>query len=479
MIEIKAILLAAGRGTRISRYIDIPKSVLEVEGKPLIRRTAEILLSKGIDITVCIGYQQEKIKNSLKGLDIDYFQNPFFDITNSIGSLWFAKEKIKGTTIFINGDVYFDESLLDMLIASNHEATMLADKTRIHNGDYFFSINDGGLLEKYGKELTLENRTAEYVGMAKISADFVPKFVKRLGELVESQKHDFWWEDVLYSFVGEEDIATIDVDGKFWAEIDYLDDYERILNHISSVSRVYDKKIAINADEVCSFYDNRALRYNELGMSSVLLGDQDKALAEQWNEYERDNIAPKLKIDKNSKVLDIGCGIGRWAKICMPIANSYCGTDFSNEMISLAKNISSHEHAEFLNLSFSETVNHAYPEKFNTVIIAGLCMYVNDNELKGNFKSLVNLLEEYSIIYLTETVGLNKRFTLNNFYSDNLKAKYNVIYRTTEEYNDYYQIFLDNGFEIVEQSFLPKLNDDEKFSETNRYYTILKRSTRQ
>ena len=49
----KAILLAAGRGTRISKYIkEIPKSTLPIkDGTPLIRHTAEIMLSKGIEVS--------------------------------------------------------------------------------------------------------------------------------------------------------------------------------------------------------------------------------------------------------------------------------------------------------------------------------------------------------------------------------------------------------------------------------------------
>ena len=38
-----------------------------------------------------------------------------------------------------------------------------------------------------------------------------------------------WWEDVLYSFVEERSIYVRDIQGMFWAEVDYIEDYERIL----------------------------------------------------------------------------------------------------------------------------------------------------------------------------------------------------------------------------------------------------------
>lgn len=54
----RAILLAAGKGTRISRMIEpIPKCTLPINGEPLIRYTVKMLVEKGMDITVCVGYK--------------------------------------------------------------------------------------------------------------------------------------------------------------------------------------------------------------------------------------------------------------------------------------------------------------------------------------------------------------------------------------------------------------------------------------
>ena len=52
----KAILMAAGVGSRISRSVNKPKSTLEVDGVPLITRTIDMLISKGIEVAVVIGF---------------------------------------------------------------------------------------------------------------------------------------------------------------------------------------------------------------------------------------------------------------------------------------------------------------------------------------------------------------------------------------------------------------------------------------
>ena len=47
--------------------------------------------------------------------------------------------------------------------------------------------------------------------------------------MIENGDYDLWWENVLYSFVGEEEVRTFDVDGVFWSEIDTIEDYRRVV----------------------------------------------------------------------------------------------------------------------------------------------------------------------------------------------------------------------------------------------------------
>lgn len=233
----KAILLAAGKGSRISRMVqEIPKSTLPINGVPLIRRNVEILQKKGLETVVCVGYQQDVIRKALQGYEVTYYFNPFYSVTNSIASLWFARQELEGECLILNADVFFSETILEMIMAERDPAVMLVDKSRRKTGDYFFATTASGCIKEYGKDLPLQYRSCEYVGIAKISSDFMPVFANRLEQLVNESKHDLWWENTLYSFTNENEheIHTKDVEGSFWSEIDYFDDYERILNYLSS-----------------------------------------------------------------------------------------------------------------------------------------------------------------------------------------------------------------------------------------------------
>lgn len=231
----KIIILAAGRGTRISKLIgNIPKCTVDVCGKPLIIRTLELFKKNGVEaVAISLGYKHDVVSEVIKGHNVREYYNPFFHVTNSIASLWFALKEFDGTedVIICNGDVFWTQEVFDAIAKDERDIVMLADRSKADSGDYFFKTDNGKLLA-YGKELTRDNRDCEYVGIAKISKEIVPLFKERLLKLINSQECDKWWENILYSMVGERDIYIKDVEGAFWAEVDFIEDYNRILTYV-------------------------------------------------------------------------------------------------------------------------------------------------------------------------------------------------------------------------------------------------------
>ena len=64
-----------------------------------------------------LGYRADYVKGILKSEDVKLFYNPFFDITNSITSLWFAREELgQDDMLIMNGDVFLEDRFLDVLL---------------------------------------------------------------------------------------------------------------------------------------------------------------------------------------------------------------------------------------------------------------------------------------------------------------------------------------------------------------------------
>lgn len=232
----KAIILAAGIGTRISKFIEEkPKCMVDIGGKVLIEYTVDMLREKNIeDITIVVGYKAEIIKNQLKGKNVNFVYNPFFDVTNGIASMWFARDYLVPgeETMIMSGDVYLEPEIVDELIKFDKSPVLLADSSRRIEADYRYQY-ENGILKKYGKDLSVEETTGECLGVAKLGADFVSTYKEHMINMINSQCHSVWWENVLYDLSSCEDIYIHDVSGIFWSEVDYVEDYRRILEHRS------------------------------------------------------------------------------------------------------------------------------------------------------------------------------------------------------------------------------------------------------
>lgn len=227
-----AILMAAGSGKRISRKINgFCKCTLDIGGMPLIRYTVEMLKKREIDVHIVVGYDAPRVVEALKGLEVTFHKNVFYSITNSLVSLWFARNALKGEMVILgNADVYWEDTLLEKLLGETKENVMLCDSSRVESGDYLFRVENGRLFD-FGKGNDCCGANCEYVGLAAIQGEAIGRVRKRLDLLVEQQHHDFWWEQVLYSMAEEYPIWTEDIVGNFWAEIDFIEDYHRILEY--------------------------------------------------------------------------------------------------------------------------------------------------------------------------------------------------------------------------------------------------------
>ncbi|MBP3869946.1 MAG: D-glycero-beta-D-manno-heptose 1,7-bisphosphate 7-phosphatase [Faecalicoccus sp.] len=109
----QAVILAGGKGTRISSISDLPKPLIPVDGISVIDRTIYQLKSYGInDIIITGGYKYEML--------VEHFRNKhtadlrmFIEETplGSAGALYHIADWITGDFLLINGDLIFDIDL--------------------------------------------------------------------------------------------------------------------------------------------------------------------------------------------------------------------------------------------------------------------------------------------------------------------------------------------------------------------------------
>ena len=144
----------------------------------------------------------------------------------------FAKEELtEEDTILMNGDVFFEEKFLDVVFEEKRSPVLYSDESRIEEADYRLYYKEDKLV-KYGKELSVEETSGEYIGVARVAGGDINNIKDRIEELIREQKHSLWWENAIYMLSEKEDIFVKDISNLFWAEVDYIEDYIRIQEYI-------------------------------------------------------------------------------------------------------------------------------------------------------------------------------------------------------------------------------------------------------
>lgn len=229
--------MAAGKGSRISKKIDgIPKCTLPLlDGTPIIRKSVEMMLELGIEPVLCVGYESEKIKQALQGLNVKYYENPFFAVTNNIASVWFTLPELNGQDdiLLLGSDLFYPKSFLEKALTATATLSMFVDSSRIYDGDFYFKTDKEGYIEQYGPQLPLLRRQYEYMGITKLGSSIVSIFAEQVTEYIKQERYQTYFEDIILSFNLEKKykIEMIDVAGSFWREFDYYEDYELILEY--------------------------------------------------------------------------------------------------------------------------------------------------------------------------------------------------------------------------------------------------------
>lgn len=120
-IEMRAVIMAGGKGTRVASVSEVlPKPMLPICGKPVLLHQIDCLRRQGItSITLTIGHLGQQIRNyfgdgSRFGVQIDYIVEK--EPLGTAGALSFLKGSVSDDFLLINGDLIFDIDIHRMMV---------------------------------------------------------------------------------------------------------------------------------------------------------------------------------------------------------------------------------------------------------------------------------------------------------------------------------------------------------------------------
>jgi choline kinase len=244
-----ACLLAAGSGNRLRPFTDsAPKCLTEVNGQPILQSLVKCLLDNGFKrLVIVVGHLEHCIRSFLSeyegDLTIEFITNPIYKTTNNIYSLWLAQEKIKESTLLIESDLIFDDSLLESLLYPdkiaispmqpwmNGTVVSLDSRNRV---SAFRMANDAYRAGPLFK-------TVNIYGLSRLSWE---KVFQRIEVYISNGRVNEYYEMVFKEMVadGSLSLEAVFFDPERWYEIDTLEDHknaESMLDRIKACAESF------------------------------------------------------------------------------------------------------------------------------------------------------------------------------------------------------------------------------------------------
>lgn len=178
--SVNAVVLAAARGERLGELTsELPKAMLEVNGRPILAQTVDKLNRVGIkDICAVRGYRKDKVALT----NLKYVDNDEYATTSEVYSLYLARACLGGNTVVVYGDIIFKSYFLNDLLNDDSPATIIVDADAIRDGSYRDYVScdrydDRAVFDhparllRMSHELAEKETCGEFVGILKLNSE--------------------------------------------------------------------------------------------------------------------------------------------------------------------------------------------------------------------------------------------------------------------------------------------------------------------
>jgi len=324
----KAVILAAGIGSRLWPLTSSkPKCLIKIAGKPILQHQIDALVSVGLcDIIIVVGYKSHCIREHCKHIrnaNITLINNPDYENTNNMYSLYLAKNAISGEScILVNGDVVFDTDLVKCLINHQIQDFVACDVRTYNNESMKITINKDGFIDSISKLTPKQKAYATSIDLYCFSKKSSVIFFNKITQIIEQDKNLKDWTEVALDRLFQKQklkLRPVDIAPKRWVEIDDYDDltyadvlfsnFDRTLKNKKIVfldldGTVYtSNRIVSGTKSLLQYLDERHIAYYFLSNNS----------SQSKNDYRKKLMKMGIEADAGQIILSTD-GTIKWLK---------------------------------------------------------------------------------------------------------------------------------------------------------------------
>lgn len=238
----QAIILAAGMGRRLGKYTqDNTKCMVEVNGVKLIDRLFRQLLKVDLSrVIIVVGYKGDNLKQYITShyanskLNIEFYDNPIYDKTNNIYSLWLVRKQMEeDETLLIESDLIFSDRMIPMIVNDKRPNIALVAKYETWMDGTMVCLDDDNHITNFvsKKAFRYEDVDKYYktVNIYKFSQNFTQNiYVPFLDAYCKALGNNEYYEQVLrvVTMLDKSNLEALEIGSEKWYEIDDVQDLD-------------------------------------------------------------------------------------------------------------------------------------------------------------------------------------------------------------------------------------------------------------
>ena len=220
----KAIILAAGRGTRLAGAgLTVPKGLIEIGGEALVSRSLRQLAARGItDVLLVTGHQSELYDAFAARRDgVRCIHNRNFDVMGSLESLRCALKVATPPFLLLDSDIIYESRGLDALLEQPAANGALVSDLTGSGDEYYVWVDNASRIRHFSKSLADQAGppAGEHVGILKIGEALSSALLANAPARLLDKPMDAY-ESLLVELLPEHPVQNAYVPDLLWSEID-------------------------------------------------------------------------------------------------------------------------------------------------------------------------------------------------------------------------------------------------------------------